>query len=295
MVTYTPTTGVLVVKAPQYVEEATYGTTPTASPTLLWIGANADVNPQVDMDVQDVLAVAHEDPVGALPGKQQPSLSLQFALQSSTFLKYGIAAQGGGSGTIDKSLSILWTQMLNGVENYMVAAGCRVNTLKLVSSAGKPIIATADIFAKSIIAPTSSDPLTTPTFATDPATIPWNFVDGGAGNVTLNSVVLDVTDIEVDLERNLERVHVLGATQQAYLVPKTRKVSGTFTAVFEASTDFTTMLGTTEYTLAWVLKSATSTLTISNVSLRKLSSLEIKPDNVTYEKFAFEGRGVAIT
>lgn len=290
-----PTTGVLVVKSPQYVEEATYGTTPTASPTLLWIGGNSTVNPSVDMDAQDILIVAREDPSAVLPGKQMPTLSLEYYLQNSTFAKYGISAQGGGAGTIDKSLSVIWSQQLNSVENFMTAAGCRINSLKLKGTVGKPLLATADLQPKSISAPSTSSGLTTPTFAADPGTTPWNFSDGGTGNVTLNSVALDVTDIEVTVERNLERVHVLGQTQQQYLVPKNRKVSGIFTAVFEVNTDFATMLNLSEYTLAWVLKSATSTLTISNVSLRKLSSLELKAEEVTYEKFAFEGRGVTVT
>ena len=137
MPTIIPSGGWLIVKNPQYVEEATYGSIPTASPTLLWIGSVDNVEPIADIGYQEIRKVGSEDPYAALKGKELDTLKLSFGVQSSTFLKYAITAQGGGAGTIDASLSVLYSVKLSGTENYIIAQGCRPKSLKLSCSPGE--------------------------------------------------------------------------------------------------------------------------------------------------------------
>ncbi len=290
------TGGYSLVKHPQYIEEVTYGTTPTASPAFLWVGSQSDVNPTVDMGIQDIRQVGSEDVYQHLLGGRQTRLSLEYNLQSSTFAKYGISAQGGGAGTIDKSLSLLWSAMMDGTENFFIASGCRVNSLKLSGKAKQALTATADIWAQAVTNPETTTGLTTPTYATDPATAPWNFADEGTTPITFAATNLDVTEIDVEFSRNLEEIYTMQQTTPLYMVPKTRQIKGSMTVVWSTATNWTDLQAMTEGSLVWTLKSGTSVLTLNNVALFKLNSFDIKGDgSIIYEKYDFEAKSASVT
>lgn len=290
-----PTGGYLVVKQPQYVEESTFGTTPAASPILNWIGIIDNFDPTVDIQAQYIRQVGSEDAIKSILGKETYQAKLEYLLQNSAFAKYATQAQGGGAGTIDKSLSILTSVKIAGTENYIFLKGSRIKSFKLSGKPGEPLKASADIIAKQKTTPSTTHGLTTPTFATDPATAPWNFNDGGANPVTWGALALDVTEINVSFERNLEPIYVLGDTKLKYLPPKAREITGDFTVTWDETTKYADLVALTERTLSWVLKSATSTLTLSNVSLKKLDSLAMKPEDVIFEKYSFTARSASLS
>src|SRR3989441_9483896 len=224
----TPSGGWFVVKNPQYVEEATYGALPT-NPTMNWIGAVDNFDPKADMQSIMVPQVGTEDLRYILKGAEVYTMDLEFGLQTSTFAKYGIGSQGGGAGTIDKSLSVLFSAKLNTVENYVQVLGSRISSFSISSQTGQLTKAKCQLQAKAIPVPSSSSPIGSGSFATDPATNPWTFYDGGANPVTIGAVNPDVREFSVTFERNLERLHVLGQSQQKFLPPKQRRITGSFT------------------------------------------------------------------
>lgn len=290
-----PTGGYLVVKQPQYIEETTFGTTPTVSPTFNWIGIVDNFDPTADMQAQYIRQVGSEDAVKSLLGKETYQTKLEYLLQNSTFAKYATQAQGGGAGTIDKSLSVLTSVKIAGTENFIFLKGSRIKTFTLSGKPGEAIKASADIISKQKTTPSTSHGLTTPTFATDPATAPFNFNDGGANPVSFGALNLDVTEISVSFERNLEPIYVLGDTKLKYLPPKAREIKGNFTVIWDETTKYADLVALTERTLTWVLKTAVSTLTLSNVSLNKLDSLAMKPEDVIFEKFSFTARSASLS
>ncbi len=290
-----PSGGFLVVKQPQDVEETTFGVTPTASPTFNWIGAVESFDPQADMSAQEVRQVGSEDAYKVLLGKEVYNAKIEYLLQASRFAKYVVNAQGGGSGTIDKSLSILTSVKLNGTENFVFLKGSRVKSLKLAGKPGEPIKASAELVCKEITTPSALHGLTTPTFASDPATAPWNFQDGGTSPITFGGTALDVTEINITFERNLEPIYVLGDTKLKYLPPKHRGVKGDMTILWTGTSNYADLLALTERTLVWTLKTGVSTLTLNNVSLNKLDSLTMKPEDVLFEKFSFTARAASLS
>ena len=244
------------------------------------------------MATQEIRKVGSEDVYQYVLGAQKSELTLEMNLQSSTFLKYGVNSQGGGAGTIDESLSIFWSYLLNGTANYQWATGCRPNSLKLSGKVKSTIQATMDLICQDIATPTSSNPLTTPTYATDPASVPWNFTDGA---VTIAATGVDVTEIEVNFNRNLEEIYTLGSTLPTYLPPKNREIHGTLTIVSSVATNIAALIASTSQTIVWTLKTGTSVLTLSACVLTKLSSYEQKPTDVLYEKYAFTAKTAALT
>jgi len=293
-VSITPSGGWFVVKNPQYVEETMYGTFPT-NPAMNWIGAVDNFDPKADMQSIMVPQVGTEDLKYILKGAEVYTMDLEFGLQTSTFAKYGISSQGGGAGTIDKSLSVLFSAKLNTVENYVQFLGSRIGSFTISSQTGQLTKAKCQLQAKAIPLPSSSSPIGSGSFATDPATNPWTFYDGGANPVTIGAANPDVREFSVTFERNLERLHVLGQSQQKFLPPKQRRITGNFTIVWEDVNQYTNLTSDTGVTITWVLKTAVSTVTLNNCKIHKLDDFKFSPTEVVYEKYGFSALTASIT
>ncbi len=282
----TPSGGWFVVKNLQYAEEATYGTFPT-NPAMNWVAVVANVDLKGDMGTIMVPQLGTEDLKYLLKGAQYFNLDIEYAFQNSTFAKYATQSQGGGSGSIDKSLSLLFSAKMNTVENFFQILGSRVGDFSITGKYGDLIRAKATVTAQSIPIPSTTNPIGTGSFATDPATVPWSFYDGGANPVTIGAVSPDVREIQVNFARNLEKLHVLGLSTMKFLPPKQRRVSGTFTIVWEDINQYTSLVNATNNTITWVLKSGVSTLTLTGVELTKLDSQKFDPQEIVYEKYGF--------
>ena len=282
-----PTGGWFVVKNLQYAEEATYGTFPT-NPTMNWIAVIANADLKADMQTIMVPQLGTEDLKYLLKGAETYNADLEYAFQNSTFAKYATQSQGGGVGTIDKSLSILFSAKLSGTENFWQLLGTRLGSFTISSRYGELTKAKCTLTAKAIPVPSTATPIGSGTYATDPGTNPWSFYDGGTNPVTIGAVSPDVREFSVTFERNLDKLHVLGQSQQKFLPPKARRINGAFTIVSEDVNQYTNLTSATLVgSITWVLKSAVSTLTLNNCELTKIDSWKFDPMEVLYEKYAF--------
>jgi len=288
-----PTGGWNVVKSPQYVEEATYGVLP-GTPTFNWIGIIGSWDPKADMRSLLVRRLGAEDLVGTVKGAEQYEAALDYLLQDSVFATYGVNAQGGGAGSIDKSLSILYSQKLSGTEYYVQLNGVRPNRVSLHGRAGEALRCRMDLWAQKMPLPSATGP-TGATYATPATTNPWMFSDGGSNPVQWGSYNLDVREIEVEIARNLERVHVLGGSQVKYLPAKHREIRGTLTILWEDVNQYTDLTGDAKRNLTWVLKSAASTLTLTNAKLSRLESWRAVPTELTFERYGVVAEAASLT
>lgn len=257
---------------------------------MLWIGSVQSCGPTADMQSIMVPQVGTEDLKYILKGAEVYNVELEYGLQNSTFTKYATQSQGGGAGSIDKSLSLLFSAKLggqSGTENFLQLLGARINSLTLSVKTGDLVRAKAQLQGKAVPVPFTSSPIGAGSFATDPAANPWAFYDGGSNPVTIGGVNPDVRDISVTFQRNLERLHVLGTSQQKFLPPKQRRISGQFTILWEDVNQYTNLTSDTGVTISWVLKSATSTLTLSNCKIHKLDEFTFSPTEIVVEKYSF--------
>lgn len=292
-----PTGGWLVLRNPQYVEEVTYATFPT-NPAMLWIGVLEACNPRADMQSIMEPQLGTEDLKYILKGAEVYTVELEYALQNSTFTKYATQAQGGGAGSIDKSLSLLFSARLGGIagtENFLQLLGSRVGSLTLSARVGELTKARCQISGKALPIPFTASPIGAGSFATDPATNPFTFYDGGTNPVTVGAANPDVREISVTFERNLERLHVLGASQQKFMPPKHRRITGTFTILWEDKDQYTNLVNDTGVTISWVLKSAVSTLTLTSCKIHRLEDFSFQPTEIVMEKFAFTALTASLT
>src|SRR2546428_9343764 len=155
---------------------------------MSWIGAVDNFDPKADMQSIMVPQVGTEDLKYILKGAEVYTMDLEFGLQTSTFAKYGISSQGSGAGTIDKSLSMLFSAKLNTVENFVQILGSRIGSFTISSQTGQLTKAKCQLQAKAIAVPSTTNPIGTGAFATEPATNQWTFYDGGTNPVTIGAV-----------------------------------------------------------------------------------------------------------
>lgn len=291
---YTPSLGLQVAETAQYAEEATFGTFPT-NPSMLWIGADMQYQDSADIGALKFRNLGSEDLKYVLKGADNYDLTLDYAIQTSTFLKYLVNSQGGGSGSIDKSLSMLIAPKINGATNYLLALGCRPDSGSIKWQIGKELRANVKLYAQAIQAYTSTSPIGTGSFASDPGTNPWIFTSPGASGITIGAVAYDINDLTVSLNRNLIRQRAIGQSTVKYLPPGVRDITGDVTILLEASTNYSALLNATAQTIVAPLLNGTSTLTLTNAFFVKQGkSIQIK-NEIIMEKYSFVAESAALT
>lgn len=290
------TSGVLGVNELQYNEEVTFGTKKTASPTYLAVGVTSTPEFNGGPASELIPKSGSEDAHKILSGKKSYGLKFSYRPVDILFAAYGITAQGGGSQTIDKSLTMMRAGKLNAVTTYYFIQGARVETMTIKGGPGMPHVIDVEMKGKSIPAPNSGHGLTTPTLATATSAVNWKWEDGGAAPLSWNSSGIDVTDINVRIQRSLKEVHAGDntAAEITYLQPTERKITGNFTHVHQDTTLIDDMEAGTLRTLAWVLKTGSGTLTLSQVKLDAMTSLSMPESDVIYEKYNFTAVSAAI-
>lgn len=294
----TTTTAQLIVKVPQYVEESTEGTTPTASPTFAACGASASLSLKKDNQYIDVAQIGPEDLLSLVKGPDMREFQIKYTLSDSTFLKYGVNAANFATpaGTISKSLSIIFSFYLNGTENYIFLKGSRCKSVSIAVEVGKPHEVTMDFVCITISTAASSHGLTTPTFASTPSTAVWDWTSGGADPVSWNSSALNCKKFNITINRNTKADHTLGNLPAHSSQPHGRRISGDFMNLLTVTTLESDYESGTARTLAVVLKSATSTLTVTSAKLTTYSQdREADSDESIVEACGFRALAVTVS
>ncbi len=287
-----------IVNQLEYVEESTEGTIPT-NPAMVFLANVAKWTPKITLENDAYRRHGGEDFYKMVFGRQVFESTFEFGITNSTFLKYGISAVGGGSGTTDKSLSIGFSFKLNGTTNFVTCTRSRVKTLKITGDVSKPTIMVQVTMAHDQInTPSASDYIGAGSHATADATALWGMASGGANPVTWNAGAIPVEQISVTFTREVGAKWILGSQKASFMEPSlARTVKGDLTNEYTAVTLETDAKAGTARTLAWVLLSSTSTLTLSVVNLTDLTDRTYDADSKEPlpEKWGFQAQSAAIT
>lgn len=265
------TTGQLIIKMPQYIEEVTEGTTPT-SPTFTSWGATESISLNIDGQFVDIDQL-QEDLIAIMQGLQKYEFKLKYyALKSAsgtTPSKYGVNAQNytTPAGTISSSLTFIWSIWLNGVENFIVANGCRAKDWSVNMEIGKPTEFNVTFECTNIVTPTSSGPAGA-TYAGVPSGAVLGWLDGGATPVSWNASGINCKKISISLNRNTNPDYILGQAGPFSTQPHGRRISGDFITLWTATTLETDFKTPSARTLVVTLDTTNShSLTLSNCSI----------------------------
>lgn len=269
------------------------------NPDLSWIGPSESWDPRADIPPIIVRQLGSEDPAYLLKGQESYEFTLEHFMQGSTWAKYFINPQGGGAGSIDKSLSLAFGIKMGGAAGtvyYYKLNGCRPRTLTLTGRPNEAIRLRGEIVCREIPKPSTADPVGTGSWAGDVATPPWIFTSGGLNPVTVGGPGVPCTEITVTIERNPEVIYVMGSGQAEFIPPKQRAITGTMTLIWISQNRYTDLVDYTDRTIAWTLNSSPSSiLTLTKCKFHRLDSFTIRPTEVALERWAFTALSASLT
>lgn len=287
-------THVDVVKELGYVEETTYGTTPT-SPTFTNVGPVTNFHYTNDITATRYRVLGKEDIATGLKCGELYSFEFEYSPATTTFPRYGTEAQGGGAGTIDKSLSIAFSHKLDAVENYVTLAGARTDSISLEWTP-EDVTVRQNFIAKNISTPNTAHGLGASTvFASDFSGTPLCGTDAGTNPLTINSLNYDCIRFRIDINRNLDARRIIGSQQIAYLVPGNRDINIDFDILAKDNVTIADAKALTARTASMVLNSTgPKTLSLTGLQLEK-HDVTFASDSNEIVMYTFSGFAKAAT
>lgn len=297
-----------ISKPIQYVEEGTTGSTfgvIPAAPTFLLPGVVQSLSDTVSAETFKKRTVGQRGYYKNLLTKSRATFELKFAPYNSTFLKYGSEAPNG-TGTIAASLAFAKVQKLNNAgvlaDSFTFYKGCRCTSLD-INVAGKEVECTMSFVAKQKTVPvfTANGGLTTPTWKefADLTATPWTHLDGGTSPLTINSVTYPATNFHVNWNNNLSIDDLNGSQFIDNNISGNQEVTGDFTIIvgkdFALETDIQTN-PLPARSASYVLKSATSTITFTDMSITQATDAQNSESNDSYRiGWTFEAKSATIS
>jgi hypothetical protein len=286
----------LTLKEFQFCEETSYGILP-ASPAFTPIGYEPRIMFRFDPRMLPVPQPGSEDPMTIQGGAANDiTWDVTYRMTDSSFARYGINAQGGGSGTIDKSLALLMSVKLSATtETWIILQGARPYITTISGRAGGNLEARVIGKSQTMPIPVQSDPGYT--YATSSTAQPIQLKDGGLTPLTIGGLSYDVNNITVNVNRNLSIIPQPGSHSPQIILPQNREVTGTFGICWETLALFSVLGTEASAPMVWTLStSLNSTLTISSTQFTKLNSLQFSNgDPAVIENYAFQASATALT
>src|SRR3990167_1629706 len=288
---------VLFVKHPQWVAESTEGTTPTASPSFTSLGAVKTMSIKINGNFVDVAQLGAEDLITIVQGQQEYETQFTLSAVNATGIiarLIGAANYATPSGLINETISIIFSVYLNGTENYIICKGSRIKEGSISFDIGKETEISVSFVHTTITTPSSSHGLTTPTFASLPSGAVYDWLAGGTTPVSWNAVGILCKKVTINIARNSKPDYTLGNLDPHSSQPHGRRISGDFTTLWTSSTLETDFKAGTARTLAIIIKTSVSTITVTGAKIVDYSrDGDIGSDEAIIESCTFRGISVA--
>ena len=278
----TPVYGAHEAKA-YYVEESTYGVTPT-NPTMLGIATAESVEPALNPGLIKVRGTGSRDLQAIRKGVRQVGLKIAYNLPSDSPINFLQHVQ-----TL-KSLSVeVIYEKSTGIID-LLHKGCRFNRLTVECSVEGLLKAVADLIGQDVAVGTSK--ISGATYADYSGAVPYYESYVKKGGTTLERV----TDFSFTIENNLKRVPVIRTTSGhllKYLPERHRNCSGEVTFDFETKQEFDDVINDTEFSLEFGL-GGTNKAVFSNCKWESVSP-PTRIEDLVSVKAPFVAKTVAIS
>jgi len=294
VVTSSPT---LFVKHPQWVAEATEGTIPTTA-TMTSLGAVKSASIKIGGNFVDVAQLGSEDLITILQGQQDYESSFTLSTVNATGIiarLIGASNYATPSGLINESISILFSIYLNGVENFIALKGSRIKEGSISLDIGKETEISVTFVHTSISTPSATNPVSVSfTAAALPTGAVWGWTDGGATPVSWNSVGILAKKATINISRGAKAEYTLGNIDPHSSLSHARRISGDFTVLWTDNTLETDFKAGTARTLAIIIKTGTSTVTVTSAKITDYTrDGDIGSDEAIIESCTFKALSVA--
>lgn len=232
-INFIPTAPWLFLKPPQYVEETTFGT-PPSNPVFKLMGSITGISPNIGITKEVVRSVGRRDPTTQTKMMEVFSGAFKYRPFDVDFAKYGINLpnESAPTGTNAASVTIAWSQYINGTENYFILNGVKTDKISLEIAKDSGVVIGQDLkWYKSQMYKTSlvGTGITSPTWINSiPNTQPWSSLTGGANPFTIEGTVWPVDRLKIDVNQNLYAISPNGSSSVEFLGAGIREISVDF-------------------------------------------------------------------
>jgi hypothetical protein len=239
-----------------YVQESTYGVTPT-NPSMLGLATAENVEPALDPGLIKLRGLGSQDLQTMRRGLRHVDLKVSYALPSDAPINLLQHA------TTLNSLSIeVFYEKSSGIID-LLHKGCRIDKAAVECSAEDMVKASVEIVGQDIAVGTSK--IAGATYADYSGAVPFyeSYVQRGAGDGSGLAAVERVVDWKFQIENNLKRVPVIRSTSGhllKYLQERHRVLAGELTFEFENKQEYDDVVNDSEFSLKFGLGGANSAL-----------------------------------
>lgn len=262
-----------VITQLQFIEETTFGVTPTASPAFSHAGPIVELNDSQEAQAIKYRQIGSRDIYSMIKTGEMYSFDVTFNPIDDALMNYAINLPGVGSQNIGKSLSFIKSQLVGGSEYWTLYKGCRAESCDVSIEQDGAVEVSITYQCRDITTPSSTHGLTTPTFGPNPTTIPWTnltpgsgpFVYGTTGFVPASGTIVDTPSFSFSVTNNLERVKPNGDLVVKCIEPTLRDCTVEFDTWYTKGIGFT-MIGNQ--------KALSANEAIYKLSTNKLAALE---------------------
>jgi len=278
----TPVYGAHEAKA-YYVEESTYGVTPT-NPTMLGIATAESLEPALNPGLIKVRGTGSRDLQAIRKGVRQVELKIAYNLPSEAPINFLQHVQTLNS----LSVEVIYEKSTGIID--LLHKGCRFNRLTVECSAEGLLKAVAELIGQDVAVGTSK--ISGATYADYSGAVPYYESYVKKGGTTLERV----TDFSFTIENNLKRVPVIRTTSGhllKYLPERHRNCSGEITFDFETKEEFDDIINDAEFSLEFGL-GGTNKAVFSNCKWESVSP-PTKIEDLVSVKAPFVAKTVAIS
>jgi len=263
-----------------YVEEATYGTTPT-NPAMLCIGVIQEIEPALDPKNIVLRGIGSRNVKAIRRGLRHIDLKVAYTPQNWGFFNYARSL---------KSTSIeVYYEKTSGIVS-LNHKGCKVDRAKVDVSIEDPVKVTIDLLGQDVAVGTAKIGAS---YETEPTTSPLTGSDCSISKAGVE--ITRFSDFGFEIVNNLKRQPVIRATTP-YLIkslPERNEVlQGSIRADFESKAELDDMLGDSEFTLLFNIGGTNFSFT--NCKWRS-SRLPTKIEDTVAQTLEWEAKGLTIS
>jgi len=263
-----------------YVEEATYGTTPT-NPAMLCIGMIQEIEPALDPRNIVLRGIGSRNVKATRRGLRHIDLKIIYTPQNWDFFNYSRSL---------KSTSVeVYYEKTSGIVS-LNHKGCKVDRAKLDVSIEDPVKVTIDLFGQDLAVGTAKIGAS---YETEPSTNPLTGSDCSISKAGVE--ITRFSDFSFEIVNNLKRQPVIRATTPHLIksLPERHEVlQGSVRADFESKAELDDIMGDTEFTLLFNIGGTNFSFTGCKW---RSSRLPTKIEDTVAQTLEWEARGLTIS
>ncbi len=216
------------MKLPQFVEETTFGVLPLANTTFTSCGLISDLDKTFNVENEQYRILGNRDIYSQVKLGEQYTFTIKYRPTDTVLMKYGTELVSG-TGTNEKSISILVSKKVDNIEKYRIYRGVKTSSITVEITRTGGITCTQNMKCIGISDWGTAPSFTgTTTYAATPTADPVTGISSGSNPLTIASVNYDTPRFSFTVDQGLQEIKPNGELTLKYLFATNRTITVDF-------------------------------------------------------------------